>query len=55
MKNDIFSKEYLCCFITDTQTGEDNYPVYRHWEVNNGGSALLVLGTAVPDRSQTSL
>jgi len=37
MKNGISSKKYPRRFNTDTQTGEDGYPVYRRRNVDNGG------------------
>lgn len=37
MKNDICSIKYPRRFVSDTQTGEDGYPVYRRRDVYNGG------------------
>jgi len=37
MKNGICSKKYLRWFVSETQTGEDGYPVYHRRDVNNDG------------------
>lgn len=37
MKNGICSKKYPRRFVSNTQTGEDGYPVYRRRDVYNGG------------------
>jgi len=42
MKNGICSKKYPRRFVSETQTGEDGYPVYRHRDVNNGGQIAIL-------------
>lgn len=42
MKNGICSKKYPRRFVTETQTGEDGYPVYRRRDVNNGGQVATL-------------
>lgn len=42
MKNGICSKKYPRRFVTDTQTGEDGYPVYRRRNAENGGQVAVV-------------
>ncbi|XP_055904241.1 uncharacterized protein LOC129940040 [Eupeodes corollae] len=49
MKNGICTKKYTRRFVTETQTGEDGYPVYRRRDIDNGGqiAALNVRGRTV--------
>ncbi|XP_055918607.1 uncharacterized protein LOC129950708 [Eupeodes corollae] len=49
MKNGICTKKYPRRFVTETQTGEDGYPVYRRRDVDNGRqiAALNVRGRTV--------
>ncbi|XP_068994247.1 uncharacterized protein [Neodiprion pinetum] len=49
MKNGICPKKYPRCFVTQTQTGEDRYPVYRRRDIENGGqvATLNVRGKTV--------
>ncbi|XP_055915855.1 uncharacterized protein LOC129948797 [Eupeodes corollae] len=49
MKNWICTKKYPRRFVTETQTGEDGYPVYRRRDIDNGGQigALNVRGRTV--------